>query len=97
MYGLVEFTVVPIGTGEASVSNYVKKAHEILRKNNLKFEINSMGTVVEGEIPEILNVILEINNLFEELGLSRILTSIKIDYRIDKKSTITGKIKSVTS
>ncbi len=95
MYGLVEFTVVPIGTGDTSVSRYVKKAHKIIKNKGFKYEISSMGTVVEGEIDDILNMILEINKELEKINAKRIITSIKIDYRIDKKSTIDGKIKSV--
>ena len=96
MYGLVEFTVVPIGTGSTSVSKFVKKAHEIIKEKGFKYEISSMGTIIEGEIEDILNMILEINKEIENMNAKRILTSIKIDYRIDKKSTIAGKKKSAT-
>ena len=95
MFGLVEFSVVPIGTGDASVSEYVKTAYDILKSSGLNFELNSMGTIVEGDIKKILDIIIKINQKLEDKKLKRIITSIKIDYRIDKKSTLKGKINSV--
>ena len=95
MYGVVEFSVVPIGTGNTSVSNYVRIAYDILKSKNFKFEFHSMGTNVEGEIEEILKTIIEINLKFKELGVKRVVTSIKIDYRMDKLSKIEDKKQSV--
>jgi len=94
MYGLVEFSVVPIGTGTTSVSKYVKKAIDIVKKSNFKYEISSMGTIIEGEIPKILDLILEINELLVD-DTGRVITSIKIDYRKDKLSTIYNKKKAI--
>ncbi len=95
MIGLVEFSVVPIGTAKTSVSEYVKIAYSILKSSSFKFEFHSMGTVVEGDIKEILDMIMEINKIFEKRGIKRVITSVKIDYRIDKISTIQNKIESV--
>ena len=95
MFGLVEFSVVPVGTGETSVSKYIKTAYDILKSSGVNFELNAMGTVVEGDIEKILDIIVKINQKLEEKKIKRIVTSIKIDYRIDKISTRTNKIKSV--
>jgi uncharacterized protein (TIGR00106 family) len=95
MHGIVEFTIIPIGTGSTSVSKYVKYVHEILETRDFIVEPNSMGTVVEGEIKDILDVILEINKKLSGKELKRIVTTIKIDYRTDKKTTIKSKLESI--
>ncbi len=95
MKGLVEFTIIPIGTNSTSVSKYVKFIHNFLKDKQINFEPNSMGTVLEGNIENILQVIVEINKKLAEKGLKRIATSIKIDYRIDKESTIKSKMNSI--
>ncbi len=96
MYGVVEFSVIPVGTGSPSVSEYVKFAHNILKSKNFKIKPNSMGTVIEGEIEDIFNAILEINkHLSEEIGIKRVVTTIKVDYRVDKQVTIESKLKSI--
>ncbi len=95
MYGLVEFSVVPIGSSSTSVSRFVKIAHNIIKRSEFKFELSSMGTILEGDIEKILTLILNINNEIESLGVKRILTNIKVDYRVDKVSTIAGKLESI--
>jgi uncharacterized protein (TIGR00106 family) len=96
MKGLVEFSIVPIGTKETSVGKYVKSAYELIKESGLNFEFHSMGTVIEGDIEKILDIIIKINEKLKDEGVLRIVTSVKIDYRIDKISKISDKIKSVT-
>lgn len=95
MYGVVEFSIVPIGTGDTSVSDYVRVALNVLTQKGYTMEFHSMGTNIEGEIDEILDTILEINKKFETMGIKRIVTTIKIDYRVDKISRIENKKASV--
>jgi len=45
-----EISVYPIGTGETSVSFYIAKGIEEIKKiKEIKYEINPMGTVLESE------------------------------------------------
>ncbi len=97
MYGIVEFSILPVGTGSPSVSKYVKMAHEVLKSRKFIIAPNSMGTVVEGEIEEILETIVEINKKLSSSSIKRVVTTIKIDYRIDKKVSIESKLKAIKS
>jgi len=94
---IVEFSVVPIGTKTPSVSEYVVKAVKVLKKySNLKFEVTPMGTVIEGDdLSEILKVILEAHEAVFKAGAQRVVTTIKIDDRRDKKETMEYKVRSV--
>ena len=54
-----------------------------------------MGTIVEGEWNEISKLIDYSHDLIFEMGIERIITNIKIDYRLDKKSSMQDKLDSV--
>ncbi len=90
---LAEFSIVPLGKGE-SVSKSLAKAVEIIHQSGLKYRINPMGTVIEGNWDEIMNLIKSCHSrLRKEAG--RIITSITIDDRAISGSRIDKKIKSL--
>lgn len=91
---IVEISFVPIGVG-TSLSRYIAKVIKNIEKSGLKYQLTSMGTIVEGEWNEISNLIDYSHNLIFEMGIERIITNIKIDYRLDKKSSMQDKIDSV--
>jgi uncharacterized protein (TIGR00106 family) len=82
---IVELSVVPIGVGE-SLSSYVARAVNVLRKKGRKHQINPMGTVFEVEsFRELGDILNEIRNELERADVPRIYFVIKVDYR--KKAT----------
>ncbi|NYT03522.1 MAG: MTH1187 family thiamine-binding protein [Candidatus Methanofastidiosa archaeon] len=91
---IVEISFVPIGVG-TSLSRYIAKVISNIEKSGLKYQLTPMGTIVEGEWVEISNLIDNSHNLIFEMGIERIITNIKIDYRLDKKSSMQDKIESV--
>jgi len=93
---IVEFSVVPIGTGEPGVSSYVRAALKIVEENNLDYEINPMGTCVQGEWDEIFPTIKAIHEELARMGCMRIVTTIKVDDRRDKYQTMDAKVAAVT-
>lgn len=92
-----EVSVVPVGTGSASISNYVAVAFKIVKESGLKYELSSMSTNLEGDIPAIMDVVSKIHESAFEQGAVRVLTSLKIDDRRDKPLTIDGKKAAVTN
>jgi len=94
---IVEFSVVPIGTKSTSVSKYVAEAVRVFKKHgDLRFQVTPMGTVVEGDdLAEILKAILEAHEAVFKAGAQRVITTIKIDDRRDKKETMEYKVKAV--
>ena len=91
---IVEISFVPIGTG-TSLSRYVAKVIKNLEKSGIKYQLTPMGTIVEGEWEEISDLIDHSHKLIFEMGIESIITNIKIDYRLDKSSSMEDKINSV--
>jgi len=92
---ICEITVIPLGTGETSASKYVAKCLDVARKSGLKYEITPMSTVIEGNLEKILEVIRKMHEVPFNEGAQRVVTTITIDDRRDKKITMEYKIKSV--
>jgi len=91
---IADMNVVIIGK-EISISKYVSTCIEILRRKGLKTKIHALGTNIEGEIDQLLQAIGECHEKIHEMGANRILTSVKIASRTDRKQSIEEKIESV--
>ncbi len=92
---VVFVTIAPLGTGTPSVSRYVAGVERILRATTLKHQLTAMGTIIEGDLDEILAVIRKMHEHPFGEGAVRVSTLIKIDDRRDKPHSIAGKMKSV--
>ena len=90
---LLEFSITPLSKGE-SVSKYVARSLDIIDKSGLDYRLNPMGTVIEGEWDEVLDVVKKCFDRMRK-DCDRITTSIKVDYRKGKSGRITAKIESV--
>lgn len=93
---LVEVTIVPLGTGETSLSRYVADVHRlVLEAKDIKHLLTPMGTVLEGDLNEIMALISKMHEVPFANGAQRVSTSIKIDDRRDKIGSIDQKLASV--
>jgi len=92
---LMEITVVPLGTNSPSVSKYVTQAVRVLKEEGVKYELTPMATVIEGEIDKLLSIVKKMHLATFSQDVKRVVTSITIDDRRDKKPTIEGKLSSV--
>ncbi len=91
-----EFTVIPIGTSDTSLSNYVAAAVAAVDSTGIKYELTGMGTLLESDdLNEILSAIDKAHEAVFKAGANRVATSIKLDERRDKNKTISDKISSV--
>ncbi len=93
---IVEISVVPIGTGSPGVSTFVRAALAVIKKSGLNYEVNPMGTCLEGDWDRIFSTIKEIHDTLAQMGCARLVTTIKIDDRRDKNQTMQAKVKRVT-
>jgi len=93
---IAEVSILPLGTRTPSVSKYVARAVSVLRQEkDVKYELTSMGTIIEGDLEKILKVVKKMHQATFDEGVMRIVTTIKIDDRRDKPSTMSGKMKSL--
>lgn len=88
-------SIVPVGTADASISRYVAGCLDVLERSGLRYELNSMGTVIEGPPEEILKAVLDMQRSVFGGGIERVLMHLSLDDRRDKPLTIEGKIESV--
>jgi len=94
---ILEISVVPIGTSDTSLSAYVADCLLILRKEKVRYELSSMGTNIEGDLKVLFDIALKMHQVPFKKGALRVLTTLKIDDRRDKKGTLSGKKRAVQS
>jgi uncharacterized protein (TIGR00106 family) len=92
---ILQISVVPIGTGETSLSAYVADCIRILKKERVRYELTSMGTNVEGDLKDLFRIASKMHQTPFRKGALRVLTTLKIDDRRDKKGTLKGKKRAV--
>ncbi len=92
---VVFLTITPLGTGTPSVSRYVAGCERILRESGLTHELTAMGTIIEGDLDEVLKVVRRMHESPFTEGAMRVSTLVKIDDRRDKEHTIARKMRSV--
>lgn len=90
---LMEFTVVPLDKG-ASLSQYVAMVLDVVDKSGLAYQLTPMGTVVEGDWPDLMTLLDKCFHTAEAVS-DRITISVKFDYRKGTDGRLHSKIESV--
>ncbi len=93
---IVETSISPLGTGTTSLSRYVAGCHALLQnEKRIKYQLTPMGTILEGDLDIILEIIRKMHEVPFQEGALRVSTLIKIDDRRDKKASMQQKVKTV--
>lgn len=93
---IIEVSIVPVGTATPSLSAYVAGAVQVLRDEaGIKYELTAMGTIIEGDLSRLLTLAGRMHQSVFEAGAVRVVTTIKIDERRDKPSSMSGKVEAV--
>ncbi|RMW38466.1 MAG: thiamine-binding protein [Nitrosopumilus sp.] len=92
-----EISVYPMATKTTSASFYIAKAIESIQSiENLKYEINPMGTILESNDMDIINkAAKQMTETVHNLGINRVEVVIKIDSRTDKQQSGKEKLESI--
>ncbi|BCB96992.1 hypothetical protein JZK55_19140 [Dissulfurispira thermophila] len=90
---LAEFSIIPIGVG-SSIGDQLAIALKIVDESGMPYKVNPMGTVVEGEWDNIMNLIKQCRDEVMKKG-DRVIISITIDDRKGKQNRIEEKVASV--
>ena len=90
---LLEFSVSPLGAGE-SVSAAVARCLEIVEQSGLDYQLHAMGTLVEGELDQLLDVL---RRCVEAVATdhNRVTCSAKFDLRRGHSGRLQSKVASV--
>jgi len=77
-----------------SVGDYVARCVEIVDSSGLDYEVHAMGTLVEGELTAVLDVM---RRCIETVAADcpRVSCTAKLDLRRDHRGAIEGKVASV--
>jgi uncharacterized protein (TIGR00106 family) len=92
---IASLTVTPIGTETPSLSRYVAECARVLDESGIKHTLTPMGSVLEGPLEEILEVVRKVHEIPFSKGVLRVSTRLTIDDRRDKEATAQGKVDSV--
>ena len=90
---LLEMSITPLGKGE-SVSQYVAECVELIDRSGLEYELHSMGTIVEGELDQVLDLM---RRCIEQVAThsDRVTCAAKLDFRRGQAGRLKSKVESV--
>lgn len=88
---LLQLTVIPLGTATTSVGDHVAAIQKMLTNTDASFQLNDMGTVIEGEATELLALAARLHEVPFSNGAQRVVTQIVLDDRRDKEIHIGDK------
>src|ERR1044072_649998 len=90
---LLEFSMAPLEKG-SSVGPYVARSLKIIDDSGLDYRLHAMGTIVEGEIDDVLAVL---KKCLEAMATDcqRITCTAKLDYRHGYSGRLESKVSSV--
>lgn len=89
---VADFAMVPMGAG-TSAARYIRAVYEVLKESGVNFVPGPMSTAVETRtMEELFDLIERANTRMAEMGVQRIITSINVDYRLDKEISIESKM-----
>jgi len=93
---MMEINVVPVGTGDISVSHHVARALKVIKETKgIEYELTAMGTIVTAPTTEaLLRLAGKIHQAVLEKDIQRLVTTIKIDERRDGEFSIQDKVRS---
>jgi uncharacterized protein (TIGR00106 family) len=92
---VADFRIIPVGEG-TSLGDYVKAVYKLLDDKGISYLPGPMSTSVETEtLKDLLDMINSVNQMLAESGLQRIMTTLNIDYRLDKEASMESKLGDV--
>ncbi|AIC17292.1 MTH1187 family thiamine-binding protein [Nitrososphaera viennensis] len=91
-----EISVIPV-TGSTSMGREVALAFDAIRETKgVKATLTALGTQIEAEdISAVLAAIKAAHAAVKKAGTARIISSVKIDERLDKDQSLEAKVRSV--
>ena len=90
---IAEVSFSPLGTATPSLSHYVAAALTVLgAQPEVSYQLNAMGTVLEGERAAVLAAVEAMNEAIFQAGALRVGTTLKIDERRDKPASMQHKV-----
>lgn len=83
--------IVPV-VPEDQIYPVVDEVIAYIASLSIPYEVGAMETTMEGELSDLLQVVIEAQKICTDKGVNRVLSIIKIDYRLNG-ITMNEKIK----
>ncbi len=92
---IVAVSIAPLGEGP-SVGDHVADALRVAEaQTRVRYEPGPMFTTLEGDLRDIFELILAMQEAVFERGAVRVSTSIKVDERRDREAHMEDKVRRV--
>lgn len=72
-----EFSIIPLEG--ADMRPFVDIAVEAIKRSGLKYEVDALGTAIEGELDEVFSAVKAAHQAVLHAGAARVLTELRID------------------
>lgn len=92
---LLEISVIPVGTQNTSISDYVAEACKVAVERGLSYQVTPTATILEGNLDKILEAAKEMHQIPFRVGADRVVTNITIDDRHDKDMDLQDQVRAV--
>ncbi len=101
---VAEISVIPIGVSypnddalQTSLSREISLAFNAIKKlKEVKVNLTAMGTEIEANnIQDVLKSVEMAHTAMKETGVKRIISTIRIDERLDKTETLEDRVNSI--
>ena len=95
---IAEISLVPLVKGKIGMSDEIAVALMAIKNTKgLKVTLTGMGTLVESSnLKSILNAVEAAHEAVKKVGVYRIISTIRIDQRLDKAQTLEDRVRVVT-
>ncbi len=91
-----EVIFIPIGTQSTTLSKYIKAAIESMNDSEVRVYPRAMATEIEADDLETLfSAIKKGQEAIMNMGVKRVVVSLKVDIRTDKDAFLEKKIDSI--
>ena len=94
----VEISIMPVGTSNTSMGKEIAAAYNAIRNitNLKKVTLTPMSTQIESDnLDDIFQAIHAAHNSVKSGGVKRLISTIRIDERLDKPNTLDDKVQSI--
>ena len=78
----VSLQVIP-SVPEEEIYPVVDKVIEYIKSTGVKYEVGPMETTMEGDLEQLLKIVLDVQAICCKAGADRVVSIVKIDYKPD--------------
>jgi uncharacterized protein (TIGR00106 family) len=92
---VAEIFITPLGTGEATIREYIRALVPHLERCGLAYQLTAMGTLVEGPLDRVLALVKDLHTATFDAasGTDRVVTHLRLDERRGEPLSLEGKVK----